>query len=342
MDVRSYTSIAEGNNIGARGAAAIRIVQGSGIPFKVNGTIVIDGVQITNPVSSGVRFDRIESVNLPVFQMKNVSIINPGYGAPAPNEDKCGLVIWGNNISGKNFGNVNIENLRVFDTRGVQATYSPVYIYSTAGGTGVGQADGIVLKDVMGVGITPLSNRGHVLVLPDMTNSSVTYTQDQVVLASAFASNDATVMRGYAGYTIAGGGANIIGLPKASTNLGLMWTVRNTDGATLQVRPNATDTIAQYGLFAGNDVVLSRIGAEASFKLVSGNGVSTPTFNGLANRALGYNNQGLIIYKSAAPVANAWTLGDRCFNSNPTVGQPKSWVCTASGTPGTWVSEGNL
>lgn len=45
---------------------------------------------------------------------------------------------------------------------------------------------------------------------------------------------------------------------------------------------------------------------------------------------------------NAAPTAGTWQRGHRAYNPTPTVGQPKSWVCTASGTPGTWVSEGNL
>jgi hypothetical protein len=45
---------------------------------------------------------------------------------------------------------------------------------------------------------------------------------------------------------------------------------------------------------------------------------------------------------SAAPTVGTWQRGQRAYNPTPTVGQPKSWVCTASGTPGTWVSEGNL
>jgi hypothetical protein len=44
----------------------------------------------------------------------------------------------------------------------------------------------------------------------------------------------------------------------------------------------------------------------------------------------------------AAPTTGEWTRGDRIFNQSAAVGQPKSWVCTVSGTPGTWVSEGNL
>jgi hypothetical protein len=38
----------------------------------------------------------------------------------------------------------------------------------------------------------------------------------------------------------------------------------------------------------------------------------------------------------------AWRAGDRALREVPATGQPKAWVCTVSGTPGTWVSEGNL
>ena len=42
------------------------------------------------------------------------------------------------------------------------------------------------------------------------------------------------------------------------------------------------------------------------------------------------------------PTAGTWAAGRRVLNAAPTVGQPKAWVCTVGGTPGTWVSEGNL
>ena len=44
----------------------------------------------------------------------------------------------------------------------------------------------------------------------------------------------------------------------------------------------------------------------------------------------------------AAPTTRYWRLGDRVRRLTPVVGQPKSWVCTVAGTPGTWTSEGNL
>lgn len=59
------------------------------------------------------------------------------------------------------------------------------------------------------------------------------------------------------------------------------------------------------------------------------------TAGGLKNRHAQY-------YASAAPTTGTWYLGDRVFNSAPATGQPKGWICTVAGTPGTWVSEGNL
>jgi hypothetical protein len=50
----------------------------------------------------------------------------------------------------------------------------------------------------------------------------------------------------------------------------------------------------------------------------------------------------MITYANAAPTTGAWAVGDRVVRATPVVGQPKAWVCTVAGTPGTWVSEGNL
>lgn len=49
-----------------------------------------------------------------------------------------------------------------------------------------------------------------------------------------------------------------------------------------------------------------------------------------------------IVYGTAAPTTLRWELGDRVITSAPTAGNPKGYYCTVAGTPGTWVSEGNL
>jgi len=49
-----------------------------------------------------------------------------------------------------------------------------------------------------------------------------------------------------------------------------------------------------------------------------------------------------VTYTGAAPSAGTWSRGDDAKNGVAAAGQPKGWLCTVSGTPGTWVSTGNL
>lgn len=49
-----------------------------------------------------------------------------------------------------------------------------------------------------------------------------------------------------------------------------------------------------------------------------------------------------ITFTGAPPASGTWAVGDACENGIATVGTPKRWRCTVAGTPGTWVSEGNL
>ena len=59
------------------------------------------------------------------------------------------------------------------------------------------------------------------------------------------------------------------------------------------------------------------------------------------NPVLKVGNQS-IGWATAPPTLGAWLIGDVIYNNTPIAGQPKGWRCTVSGTPGTWVSEGNL
>jgi hypothetical protein len=43
-----------------------------------------------------------------------------------------------------------------------------------------------------------------------------------------------------------------------------------------------------------------------------------------------------IAYDNTQPSAGAWNLGDMLYNTNPTPGGYVGWICTVSGTPGTW------
>lgn len=77
----------------------------------------------------------------------------------------------------------------------------------------------------------------------------------------------------------------------------------------------------------------------------------TPTWTSFGDSSLGkltntfnirYSDVDGAWVSNAAPTKLAWKAGDRVKTITPSVGQPKGWVCTVAGTPGTWVSEGNL
>ena len=46
------------------------------------------------------------------------------------------------------------------------------------------------------------------------------------------------------------------------------------------------------------------------------------------------------IYMAAAPTTGTWVKNNKVWNSNPVPGENMGWVCTASGTPGTWAAFG--
>lgn len=54
------------------------------------------------------------------------------------------------------------------------------------------------------------------------------------------------------------------------------------------------------------------------------------------------NNARMQSTGTAPPTAGNYARGDYIRNSHPAVGLPKGWFCVEAGTPGTWVSEGNL
>jgi hypothetical protein len=91
---------------------------------------------------------------------------------------------------------------------------------------------------------------------------------------------------------------------------------------------------AIYGTYLFNG---ARVGNQLSGGAVIQNGKLYPP-----NSALNAQTVCGLYYDTSPPSSGSFLRGDRFFNSLPSVGQPKGWICTVSGTPGTWVSEGNL
>ncbi|MNB87053.1 Pectate lyase superfamily protein [compost metagenome] len=71
--------------------------------------------------------------------------------------------------------------------------------------------------------------------------------------------------------------------------------------------------------------------------------VSHPVFAIMGDSASKFPTPDKVEWKRAFyPVDGHWSVGERVVNITPTVGQPKAWINTVAGSPGTWVSEGNL
>ena len=89
------------------------------------------------------------------------------------------------------------------------------------------------------------------------------------------------------------------------------------------------------------------IGANITTYAINSNKFFRPLFYGSMGKFPFSIKQNAIFYSAEVPTgANytgaTWAVGDTVYNSIPSVGQPKGWTCTVAGTPGTWVSMGNL
>lgn len=105
---------------------------------------------------------------------------------------------------------------------------------------------------------------------------------------------------------------------------------------------SGTYTQAQVIPASSGEIVLWDTGSYLS--LYAWAGAATPSAANALQYPGSYNKSSgkSVVYATAAPTTGSWVVGDRCVNSMPSAGQPKEWVCTVAGTPGTWVSEGNL
>ena len=94
--------------------------------------------------------------------------------------------------------------------------------------------------------------------------------------------------------------------------------------------------INRAGLQIGPGGITGMSGAFEILALEAGTGEIIPTF---VHPDYPTNT---VSFGSAAPTQGEWRRGDRVHNRAPAVGSPTGWICTVAGTPGTWVSMGNL
>lgn len=154
------------------------------------------------------------------------------------------------------------------------------------------------------------------------------------------------------------GGANVAG------NLSGIY-FNSGSNVTLEAVVTATNGLMDYGLFMSGSVAtdqqtltvqnsdFSGATTNQDVRLQAGpvglrawvnNRVGSTILNfpvGIPVR-VGSRGSGTIYSCNAVPTSGQYWRGDQVLHSAPATGSPKSWLCTVAGTPGTWVSEGNL
>jgi hypothetical protein len=115
-------------------------------------------------------------------------------------------------------------------------------------------------------------------------------------------------------------------------------------GNSLDVRYNNTGTIQLINPTYRGLNYRANIQKAVEFLENGATGDLTPIINASGARLITtYTVSGNAISAlPSVPTTGKWNRGDRVHNSAPSQGLPRGWVCTVTGTPGTWVSEGNL
>jgi hypothetical protein len=191
-------------------------------------------------------------------------------------------------------------------------------------------AGGVLLSNTYGINVTVTVIEGAQSIgyTPGCTRHGVEmlYATRSVVAKSVFVGTDAVV--GYGVHITQTGPWVTWG----NVYSGTYWTTQ-TETNSLSLTPG----VGAASKFVGGDAGRFGFGVDtpdASATLLIGGAMPI--------RLLASATGPIISAGSAPPSAGAWTQGSRVINTAAATGQPKGWICTVGGAPGTWVSEGNL
>jgi hypothetical protein len=319
------------------GIPGLYFVNGGSQANKIYGSVTVQGFFVDSPKSSGVLWRNWDADKCPNVLLDHVTVINPDYmGTADTNIKRAGFVAYSDpSQSITNLGNIIMRDCLSEDTR-TTARMTWGFI--------VGQESGKATKnirvenpktinqvDAAGYDVNTYISSGT------SNNVDVFYSSPRSINVSG-----STNISGYGGSRI-----NVIvsatnqTLPSAVGCVGMHWEIQNDNGidrTTIVIQPS--DTILWYGLSVGSGIVLDNGG----YMKIRSAGPGVWRIEEISGNwhMVGQSAASRITYGTSSPAVGVWSRGDRVINALPSVGQPKSWVCTASGSPGTWVSEGNL
>lgn len=304
---------------------------GSGIYVQsAGGTIVTGnqvsncGVQTTNFETNGVGHIAVSIWNYGAGTITEVIVANNHINAPRGPGIFCatsnkGIIVKGNTIlvtgttaiRGEGIYAFNCLYLKILDNIIRQA--NPNY-------AGIG----IVASDFEVIGTEIGNNSLEVSAIGISFNPLGTGTFTDPIMT---------------GNQVYGGSSTALFMQKASNALLSNNNLKSSNGAALSINACPKLRLTANRLYGANAGVYSIVFVGSS------TGSVVDESNILAGTVENDPGSGVVIsqYANAAPPGSgSWEVGDRVIQSNPAVGNPKGWRCTVAGTPGTWVSEGNL
>lgn len=94
--------------------------------------------------------------------------------------------------------------------------------------------------------------------------------------------------------------------------------------------------------FVSNNIFIGVI-SQLSSSIGSYGSINTGTGRAYSSDIIyGSGTQNKVIFGGSVPTTGTWGIGDRALNTTPTAGGYLGWICTASGTPGTWKTFGAI
>jgi parallel beta-helix repeat protein len=345
------------NHISSKPNAAKKIATGIYLEQFTVSNVVISGNKIYNMLADGIRlgFDATSDMNN--IEILNNQITETGLNGIYLYRSKS-VKIQGNNLKYINQAGILTDSLctdlQIIDNSfvdiGVQAIFGSVYSISSAapntlisGNTFVdSQLGGVIFSTVT----TPTYSVDGSGVVRLYTNAVLTNT---IPSAGLTWGQLATAINAVTGWTLS--------LYASSSDLPIQFIRRTGFRWTDNVQEYSAPNAAPYTYFGTPEpYAYVNLFGNASGSLVTNNTYKTNVlglpnhhsnldlFNYLSDtqRDLNRYGGGRTFNYTAIPTVGNYIVGDIVNNSAPTVGQPKAWMCTASGAPGTWVSTGNL
>jgi hypothetical protein len=327
-----------GTNPGGGGGTGIYVASSGGV--KIRGNTIKNICTATTSSSltpAGIGINGILSPLAPT-EITGNSIYSVGVTAGGTPNATAAITLCGINVTGCTSPTTLTGNT-IKSTAAITPSLNGIYLNVSSNVTITG-AHSIALPTTGSAsdGVFVFANGGNV---SNINISGVTVTGG----TEAGIRTDRTAAFTTSGFTLAscgvsGGGASMIpfsftGLNKASIGAGCV-AESQTFGFVLA---NCLRTRVV-------DAVINTSGSTA----VSMSGTSTGSFidasvdwgtssSLMSNTSTG----GMVSWRSnTVPATGVWAVGDTTEQSVPAVGSPKRWRCTVAGTPGTWVSEGNL